>query len=55
MFSIIKVKCLTTVIEIHQCVYTMTNTCIIGNLMISNTKVKCLNTVTEMLYDRMRL
>ena len=55
MFLIIKVKCLTTVIEMSQCFYTMTYTCIIGNLMLSNTKVKCLNTVTEMLYDRMRL
>ena len=49
MFSIIKVKCFTTVIGMRQCVHTMTYTCIVGNLMLSNTKIKCLNTVTEML------
>ena len=49
MLPFIKVKCLTTVIEKHQWVNTMTYTCIIGNSILSNTKVKCLNTVTEML------
>ena len=49
MLSKFKTKSLNTVIEVRQCLYVINYTCLIRNIMLSNFKVKCLSTITEML------